>query len=137
MHKSLGYLAALGSVLFIDSAHANCATSCESALSTTTIKKITEAHRGSTVEWKGQQWNVEDPTGFPTLPTRNRLFLGENKNDRLVCYYDVSYKEKREALRLAISIKFCEDSKEIAGHPPLAIEAAPPPKGLPQITGGK
>ncbi len=114
MHKSLGYLTALGTVFFVNSAHAECASSCEHGLSTTVLKKIAETGKGTTVEWKGQQWTVDYPGAHLHQlqpPILNRLFRGENDNDRLVCHYDV-FSKTHAIGRVVISIQFCEALKK-------------------------
>lgn len=93
MHKSLGYLAALGTALFIDSANARSgAASCPQVMSIPALKEIIKAKLNSKVTWADTSWTlVMNPFASGELPsnvTTTQLWNARNNNGTLECYYE-------------------------------------------------
>jgi hypothetical protein len=93
MHKSLGHLAAFGTVFFINSAYARSgASECPQVMSIPALKEIIKAKLHSKVTWANTSWTlVLNPFASGELPfnvTTTQLRNARNNNGTLECYYE-------------------------------------------------
>lgn len=94
MHKLLGYLAVLGTVIFIESAHAGTdASSCPPGVLIADLKKMCDTPVDSKLEWKNEEWTVTSNSCNDSKklipPIGTRLYVAQVFNDILECNYSI------------------------------------------------